>query len=304
MVPKYESGHSLLEISKITGIPYSSVRDILIRAGITLKSAGEGNKGQPRRKSGQVRWNSPYGFVYERGRLVPHPQEFETLRLILRWSKEELSFEDISKKINAQKLRPRSASLWTRFTVRQFQYMGKVLLFLLCFISRDLWAEEAQEFSLRVYETILKKDFKAYSNLLHPNCSLNDSSEKAFGLRSDLLKKHKLGAKNEVMSFLDYQKLRIKNGNPFKYTYLVEPSHYIIVWPLESMPSPGARIDLNPIVKAKEGWKIIDGSCITATAGSGSGRSPRHRSGPTTEPDYYPQVFAHQIQKNICALCE
>lgn len=30
-----------------------------------------------------------------------------------------MSFEDISKKLNAQKLRPRSASSWTRFTVRQ-----------------------------------------------------------------------------------------------------------------------------------------------------------------------------------------
>jgi hypothetical protein len=119
VVSKYESGHSLLEISKLTGIPRSSVRDILIRAGIFLKSAGKGNKAQPRRQSGQVRWNSPYGFKYECGRLVPHPQEFETLRLMLRWSKEELSFEDISRMLNAQNLRPRSASLWTRFTVRQ-----------------------------------------------------------------------------------------------------------------------------------------------------------------------------------------
>lgn len=30
-----------------------------------------------------------------------------------------MSFEDISKKLNGQKLRPRSASSWTRFTVRQ-----------------------------------------------------------------------------------------------------------------------------------------------------------------------------------------
>lgn len=119
VIPKYESGHSLLEIARMTGVPRTSLRDILIRAGISLKSACKGNKVQEKRGSGQVRWNSPYGFKYERGRLVPHPQEFETLRLILRWSKEEQSFEDISKKLNAQKLRPSSASLWTRFNVRQ-----------------------------------------------------------------------------------------------------------------------------------------------------------------------------------------
>ena len=119
IVPKYESGHSLPEISRITGIPRTSVRDILIRAGISLRFPSQGNKAPEQRGSGQVRWNSPYGFKYERGRLVPHPQEFETLRFILKWSGEEMSFEDISKKLNGQKLRPRSASSWTRFTVRQ-----------------------------------------------------------------------------------------------------------------------------------------------------------------------------------------
>ncbi|MBK7961539.1 MAG: recombinase family protein [Bdellovibrionales bacterium] len=109
----------MLEIARMTGVPRTSLRDILIRAGISLKVASKGNRTQGQRRSGQVRWNSPYGFKYERGRLVPHPQEFETLRLILRWSKEELSFEEVSKKLNSQKLRPRSASLWTRFTVRQ-----------------------------------------------------------------------------------------------------------------------------------------------------------------------------------------
>jgi hypothetical protein len=119
IVPKYESGHSLPEISRITGVPRTSVRDILIRAGVSFRSASKRNKASEQRGSGQVRWNSPYGFKYERGRLVPHPQEFETLWFILKWSKEEMSFEDISKKLNTQKLRPRSATSWTRFTVRQ-----------------------------------------------------------------------------------------------------------------------------------------------------------------------------------------
>ena len=57
--------------------------------------------------------------MYERGALVPHPQEFETLRFILRGAKDGRGFEDISSQLNAQKLRPRSAKRWTRFTVRQ-----------------------------------------------------------------------------------------------------------------------------------------------------------------------------------------
>lgn len=103
----------------MTGIPRSSVRDALIQAGVSLRSSVKKTNATERRGSGQVRWNSPYGFKYERGRLVPHPQEYETLRLLLKWSKEDLSYEDISSKLNIQKLRPRSAPAWTRFTVRQ-----------------------------------------------------------------------------------------------------------------------------------------------------------------------------------------
>ena len=117
--PLYESGHSIPEISRITGTPKTSVRDALIRAGIFIRSVSRELPKAHRRTSGRVRWNSPYGFMYERGALVPHPQEFETLRFILRGAKDGRGFEDISSQLNAQKLRPRSAKRWTRFTVRQ-----------------------------------------------------------------------------------------------------------------------------------------------------------------------------------------
>jgi hypothetical protein len=109
----------LPEIVRITGIPRSSVRDSLLRAGVTLRSANESLSQSQRKASGQVRWNSPYGFKYERGCLIPHPQEFETLRILLQRSGDGDSFEDVSSLLNGQKLRPRSAPAWTRFIVRQ-----------------------------------------------------------------------------------------------------------------------------------------------------------------------------------------
>jgi hypothetical protein len=50
---------------------------------------------------------------------VPHPQGFATLRLILKWSKYGQSYQKIALALVSQKLHPRAAKEWTRFTVRQ-----------------------------------------------------------------------------------------------------------------------------------------------------------------------------------------
>jgi hypothetical protein len=41
--------------------------------------------------------------------MVPHPQEFETLLLVMKWFEASLSVEQISSRLNAEKLRPRTA---------------------------------------------------------------------------------------------------------------------------------------------------------------------------------------------------
>lgn len=119
IAPLYASGHSIPEISKMTGIAKTSVRDLLARDGISLRASTHSPRYAKQRKSGRVRWNSPYGFHYAKGQLVPHPQEFETLRLILKWSKAVQSYQEIAEALNSRKLRPRAAKAWNRFTVRQ-----------------------------------------------------------------------------------------------------------------------------------------------------------------------------------------
>jgi hypothetical protein len=119
VAPLYESGHSIPEISKMTGVPRTSVRDHLIRGDVSLRPSTHVSAPREKRNSGQVRWNSPYGFQFAKGKLIPHPQEFETLRLILARSRDGDGFEAIATKLVEAKLRPRSAKHWTRFTVRQ-----------------------------------------------------------------------------------------------------------------------------------------------------------------------------------------
>jgi hypothetical protein len=66
---------------------------------------------------GKVRWNSPYGFKYERSRAVRHPQEYETFLMIMRLRKSGLNAREIADRLNDQKLRPRLAKRWDRCTV-------------------------------------------------------------------------------------------------------------------------------------------------------------------------------------------
>ena len=68
---------------------------------------------------GKVRWNSPYGFKYECGKLIPHVQEYETLRIIIRLSQSGLNAREIADHLNEQKLRPRIAKKWDRCTVHR-----------------------------------------------------------------------------------------------------------------------------------------------------------------------------------------
>jgi hypothetical protein len=107
------------EIAELTSITLTTVRESLLRGDISPKSYLQGTKSSKKRGSGKVRGNPPYGFRYVRGRLVSHPQEFETLRLLLRWTKQGHTYEQVSAPLNADKLRPRRALAWSRFTVRE-----------------------------------------------------------------------------------------------------------------------------------------------------------------------------------------
>ncbi|OFZ01673.1 MAG: hypothetical protein A2Z97_04440 [Bdellovibrionales bacterium GWB1_52_6] len=68
---------------------------------------------------GKGRWNSPYGFRYERGRAVRHPQEYETFLIILKLEDSGRNSREIADHLNDQKFRPRLAKRWDRCTVHR-----------------------------------------------------------------------------------------------------------------------------------------------------------------------------------------
>jgi len=115
----FESGHSINEISKQLHQSKKRVRSVLEGFGILPPVPAVTLRTPKKVLRGKVRWNSPYGFRYELGKLVRHPQEHETLRIIISRHQSGENSREIADYLNDQKLRPRIAKKWDRCTVHR-----------------------------------------------------------------------------------------------------------------------------------------------------------------------------------------
>ena len=109
----------MAEIAEQVKKSRKSIQGILQQDGIPCEQVAKEFQSGVHVHRGKVRWNSPYGFQYERGRAVKHPQEFETLLLIMKWHKSEMNSRAIADLLNEKKLRPRTATKWDRCTVHR-----------------------------------------------------------------------------------------------------------------------------------------------------------------------------------------
>ncbi len=112
-------GHSYQEIAKQLGQSRELVRRQLEKLGLLQPVSTNSMNSGPKVLWGRVRWNSPYGFKYERGKAIPHIQEYETLRVIMQLHKSGKNAREIADHLNEQKLRPRIAKKWDRCTVHR-----------------------------------------------------------------------------------------------------------------------------------------------------------------------------------------
>ena len=84
--PLYKQGLSLREIEFRTGIPKTSIREELIRGGVSLRPTRMELKSQGWRNRAKSNVKPPYGFCFFGGRLTRHPKEYPVLRMIHgRW---------------------------------------------------------------------------------------------------------------------------------------------------------------------------------------------------------------------------
>lgn len=112
----YKNGHSLSEISKLTGKAKSAIRDSLIKSGIEFRQ-----KSYPSidlsKSNGKTNIQPPYGFCYFQGQLVPDQKEYGHLMLIYNLWKQEANPNRIAEVLNEKKVMSRFSRAWNRNSV-------------------------------------------------------------------------------------------------------------------------------------------------------------------------------------------
>lgn len=115
----YESGQSLKAISRQIDVPKSSLRGILLQGGMVLRAHStiqtEISK-KPRKMSAKT---ALYGFCLINGQLKEDPREIVIVQMILEWWNLGMNQMAISRSLNDQKIKPRSAKLWSQPSVRK-----------------------------------------------------------------------------------------------------------------------------------------------------------------------------------------
>jgi hypothetical protein len=80
--PLYQKGHSLKEISVMTGFPYTTIRDQLVKGGVTLRINKSVSSTEVLRQTFKNSAAPPFGYYYLDGGLVKDPKEYPTLQMI------------------------------------------------------------------------------------------------------------------------------------------------------------------------------------------------------------------------------
>lgn len=115
--PLYLQGHSLTEVSNLTGFAWTTIRNQLVKGGVTLRP----NKAVKSSEILHLKFRSstppPYGYVYLEGQLQKDQKEFPVLQII--WNQWRLgqSATNITHYLNDKKIKTRNHGEWKRTTL-------------------------------------------------------------------------------------------------------------------------------------------------------------------------------------------
>lgn len=109
----YQSGLSLRDIEKRMSLSKTKIRDLLLRAGVTLRSFEKTSMGVGVRS--RVKWNikPPFGFWYVEGLMQTHPKEYPILLGIIRRWKSGDSLNSIATRLNDKKVQSPMGKKWS-----------------------------------------------------------------------------------------------------------------------------------------------------------------------------------------------
>jgi len=115
--PLYLQGYSLQEVSNQTGFPWTTIRNQLVKGGMTLRPNKSVSADQVLRQSFKSSTPPPFGYLYLEGRLQKDLKEFPVLQIIWKQWKLGQSATAITDYLNKKKFKTRNNKEWKRTTV-------------------------------------------------------------------------------------------------------------------------------------------------------------------------------------------
>ncbi len=106
-----QNGHSLTEISQLTGIPKTSLHRLLAH----LPKAMNPTFSAPKK---QLNGSTPYGYARLKGISVEDPKEQKVIQIILTHWQSGAGFKAIAETLNRQKHVTKMNKPWTYFAIR------------------------------------------------------------------------------------------------------------------------------------------------------------------------------------------
>lgn len=97
----YDSGYSLVDVSKITGVASTTIFNTMKRNRLKRRSPQEARKTNP-----------PFGYSWLSGKLVVNPVEYKTVQLIRDLHEYGMRPYHIEKHLNKQKIPTRNGGKW------------------------------------------------------------------------------------------------------------------------------------------------------------------------------------------------
>ena len=115
--PLYLKGHSLKEISAMTSLPYSSIRDQLVKGGMSLRINKSVSSTEILCQSFKNSAPPPYGYCYLDGAIVKDPKEYPILQMIEQLCRRGKTPTAIANYLNVKKIKTRKGKIWKQPTV-------------------------------------------------------------------------------------------------------------------------------------------------------------------------------------------
>lgn len=115
--PLYSEGHSLNDIVKMTGIPYSTINQVLRKNGVQMRPKGSVHSKQIFQQKIKSSTPPPFGFTYIGGQLEKDAKEYPTLLVIYQQWRLGQTASAIVRHMNHKGFKTRQRKLWSRTAI-------------------------------------------------------------------------------------------------------------------------------------------------------------------------------------------